>query len=59
MPSMGPTCVALGGEDLRTLFITSRRTRQSSDELLRFPESGNLFRVEVGQAGRPPFSCRV
>lgn len=47
MPSIAPTCVALGGEDLRTLFITSRRTRQSSDELLRFPESGNLFRVEV------------
>ncbi|MER8461210.1 SMP-30/gluconolactonase/LRE family protein [Mesorhizobium sp. M1300] len=59
MPSMAPTCVALGGKDLKTLFITSRRTRQSSDELLRLPESGNLFRVEVGRAGRPPFSCRV
>ncbi|PST20789.1 SMP-30/gluconolactonase/LRE family protein [Mesorhizobium plurifarium] len=59
MPSMAPTCVALGGEDLRTLFITSRRTRQPSDELLRFPESGNLFRIEVTQAGRPPLSCRV
>ncbi|RWA79588.1 MAG: SMP-30/gluconolactonase/LRE family protein [Mesorhizobium sp.] len=59
MPSMAPTCVALGGKDLRTLFITSRRVRQSSDELLQFPESGNLFRVEVGQAGRSPFSCRV
>ncbi|UVK48136.1 SMP-30/gluconolactonase/LRE family protein (plasmid) [Mesorhizobium sp. AR07] len=59
MPSMAPTCVALGGEDLRTLFITSRRTRQSSEELLRFPESGNLFRVQVGQAGRPPVSCIV
>lgn len=59
MPSMAPTCVAFGGEDLRALFITSRRTRQSSDELLRFPESGNLFRVEVGRAGQPPFSCRV
>lgn len=59
VPSMAPTCVALGGENMRTLFITSRRIRQSSDELLRFPESGNLFRVEVGQAGRPPFSCGV
>ncbi|MFD2054884.1 SMP-30/gluconolactonase/LRE family protein [Mesorhizobium calcicola] len=59
IPSMAPTCVALGGESLKTLFITSRRIRQSSDELLRFPESGNLFCVEVGQAGRPPFSCRV
>ncbi|MER9548373.1 SMP-30/gluconolactonase/LRE family protein [Mesorhizobium sp. M0322] len=59
MPSMAPTCVALGGENLRTLFITSRRTRQSCDELLRFPESGNLFRIEVGQAGRLPFSCRL
>ncbi|BCG97472.1 MULTISPECIES: SMP-30/gluconolactonase/LRE family protein [unclassified Mesorhizobium] len=59
MPSMAPTCVALGGEDLSTLFITSRRTRQSSDELLRYPESGNLFRVEVGQAGGQPFSCRI
>ncbi|BCH27067.1 SMP-30/gluconolactonase/LRE family protein [Mesorhizobium sp. L-8-3] len=59
LPSMAPTCVALGGEDLRTLFITSRQTRQSSDELLRYPESGNLFRVEVGQAGGQPFSCRI
>lgn len=59
IPSMAPTCVALGGESLKTLFITSRRVRQSSDEILRFPESGNLFCVEVGQQGRPPFSCRV
>ncbi|MER8841827.1 SMP-30/gluconolactonase/LRE family protein [Mesorhizobium sp. M0913] len=59
MSSMAPTCVAFGGEDLRALFITSRRARQSSEELRRFPESGNLFRVEVGQAGGPPFSCRV
>ncbi|MER9151807.1 SMP-30/gluconolactonase/LRE family protein [Mesorhizobium opportunistum] len=59
VPSMAPTCVALGGEDLRTLFITSRRIRQPSDELLRFPESGNLFRVEVDRPGGLPFDCRV
>ncbi|MGX9182188.1 SMP-30/gluconolactonase/LRE family protein [Mesorhizobium sp. BHbdii] len=59
MPSMAPTCAAFGGENLRTLFITSRRTRQSCDELLRLPESGNLFRVEVSHAGRLPFSCRI
>ncbi|RWA77944.1 MAG: SMP-30/gluconolactonase/LRE family protein [Mesorhizobium sp.] len=59
MPTMAPTCVALGGQHLKTLFITSRRVRQSSDELVRFPESGNLFRVEVDQPGRPPFGCRI
>lgn len=59
LPSRAPTCVALGGKELKTLFITSRRVRQSSDELRQFPESGNLFSIEIDQAGRPPFCCRV
>jgi sugar lactone lactonase YvrE len=38
-----------GGEDLRTLFITSARQGRSAEELARYPLSGCVFamRVEV------------
>lgn len=59
LPAMAPTCAAFGGNDLRTLFITSRRFRQPADEIQRLPQSGDLFSVDVGFAGSPPTMCRL
>lgn len=48
-PVLCPTMPCFGGEDLRTLFITSARQGRSAEELARYPLSGCVFamRVEV------------
>jgi sugar lactone lactonase YvrE len=54
---MCPTMCALGGPDLRTLFVTSARQLRPDDELARLPLSGGLFamRVEVPGVPEPKF----
>ena len=47
------TSVALGGADLRTLFITSATCELSSDELEEQPDAGCLFGIEVNVPGLP------
>lgn len=51
VPATCPTMVAFGGEDLKTLYITSVGNR-SDDELQQYPDSGSLFKVRVDVAGR-------
>lgn len=45
--------VAFGGQDLKTLYITSLRAFRSEQELAQYPLSGNLFAVRVEVAGLP------
>jgi len=52
VPVRCPTMVAFGGEDLKTLFITSVGGRPE-EELKKYPLSGCVFSVKVGVAGRP------
>lgn len=52
VPTRCPTMVAFGGEDLRTLFITSVGARPA-EELDQYPDSGSLFSVRVDVAGLP------
>lgn len=52
VPAKCPTMVAFGGEDLKTLFITSVGNRPD-EELQQFPNSGALFKVRVDVAGLP------
>lgn len=51
VPVEKPTCVAFGGADLDTLFITTSRLGQSADKLEREPESGGLYAVKPGVRG--------
>jgi L-arabinonolactonase len=51
MPVQKPTCVAFGGPDLDTLFITTSRLGSSREILEREPHSGSLFAVRPGVKG--------
>ncbi|MFN7054106.1 SMP-30/gluconolactonase/LRE family protein [Hyphomonas sp.] len=51
-----PTGCAIGGRDMRTLFITTARTGLSFPQLDARPLSGSLFAVEVDVPGLPPRS---
>lgn len=52
IPAKCPTMVAFGGDDLKTLYITSVGNRPE-EELKQFPDSGSVFRVRVDVAGLP------
>src|SRR5512139_2873163 len=53
LPAMCPTMCALGGPDLRTLYVTTARQERSDDELARLPQSGGLFAMRVDVPGLP------
>jgi L-arabinonolactonase len=53
LPVSRPTHVAFGGEDLRTLYITTARFRLSPEALAREPMAGGLLAADVGVAGLP------
>jgi sugar lactone lactonase YvrE len=53
VPAMCPTMCALGGPDLRTLFVTSARQQRSDEELARLPQSGGIFTMRVDVPGLP------
>lgn len=53
VPVQCPTMVCFGGEDLRTLFITSARAGRPQEELDAAIPAGSLFSVQVETAGLP------
>ena len=53
LPVPRPTSVAFGGDDLRTLFVTSARTRLPASSLAEAPLSGGLFACRLDVAGVP------
>jgi sugar lactone lactonase YvrE len=53
VPAMCPTMCAFGGEDLRTLYVTSARQQRDADELARLPQSGGIFAMRVDTPGLP------
>lgn len=53
VPASQTTCCAFGGDDLRTLFITSATQRMTEDQLEAEPDAGALFAVDVGVRGLP------
>jgi L-arabinonolactonase len=58
VPVEKPTCVAFGGPDLDTLFITTSRLGSGPDVLRREPHAGGLYAVRPGVKGLidPPFA---
>jgi len=53
MPVSRPTSCAFGGEELKTLYITSARDGLSDAALDRQPMAGSLFALEVDTPGLP------
>ncbi|QHM71929.1 SMP-30/gluconolactonase/LRE family protein [Mixta intestinalis] len=53
LPVRWPTMVAFGGDDLKTLYITSSRENRSAEELAQYPWSGSLLAVRMPVAGQP------
>ena len=53
VPARRATCVALGGPDLKTLFITTAWDRMSEAERAEWPLSGHLFAAPVDVPGLP------
>jgi sugar lactone lactonase YvrE len=47
VPVPNPTCCTFGGSDLRTLYITTARTRMTDAELASMPEAGGVFAVRI------------
>ncbi len=52
-PAQCPTMPCFGGEDLKTLYITTARHGRSAAELAQFPRSGAVFFMRVDVAGLP------
>ena len=53
VPAMCPTMCAFGGDDLRTLYVTSARNGRDDAELARLPQSGSVFAMRVDVPGLP------
>ena len=53
VPAMCPTMPCLGGEDGKTLYVTTARYNRSADELAAFPLSGSVFSTRVEVPGLP------
>ena len=52
LPVMAPTMPCFGGDDLRTLFVTTARHGRPSEEIAQRPQSGQVIYRRVPFAGR-------
>ena len=59
LPAPHITSCAFGGKNMDTLFITSAREGMSADELIKYPESGNLFVQKVNVKGQNSFKFGI
>jgi sugar lactone lactonase YvrE len=55
---MCPTMACFGGEDLKTLYITSASKNRPTDELAAYPLSGQVVSMRVEVAGLPVYFFR-
>ncbi|MEY4415197.1 MAG: hypothetical protein RIQ53_2490 [Pseudomonadota bacterium] len=53
LPVRCPTMCTFGGQDLRTLYITTARHGRPADELAAQPLAGRLLRVRLPEPGLP------
>lgn len=55
MPVPRPTSCCFGGENLETLFITTARFAMSEQELIQYPDAGDLYAFKPGIAGNSKY----
>ncbi len=53
VPARCPTMPCFGGDDLRTLYLTTAREGRSAQELQALPQSGQVLWTRVEVPGRP------
>ena len=53
VPARCPTMPCFGGDDLKTLYLTTARYNRPAQELQAWPDSGCVFSMRVGVAGLP------
>ena len=54
LPSKTPTCLAFGGPDLKTLYVTSLKQQSIIEN-----SDGNLFKVQSGTKGLKQLLCEI
>ncbi|WP_151449026.1 SMP-30/gluconolactonase/LRE family protein [Lacisediminimonas profundi] len=59
LPVRCPTMIAFGGEDMRTLFITTVSFKRPAEELRNNPLSGKVLQMRVDVPGRIENLCRI
>jgi len=52
-PALCPTMPCFGGDDFKTLYLTTVRHQRSAQELLQYPQSGCVFSLRVSVPGLP------
>ncbi len=52
-PALCPTMPCFGGDDFKTLYLTSVRHQRSAAELAMYPDSGCVFSLRVNTPGLP------
>lgn len=58
VPAQCPTMPCFGGNDLRTLYVTTARQKRPAAELARYPQSGCVFAMRVDVPGLPVNFCQ-
>lgn len=53
VPAQCPTMPCFGGDDLKTLYLTTARHQRPAAELQRWPDSGGIFSMRVEVPGLP------
>ncbi len=53
VPAQCPTMPCFGGDDLKTLYVTTARHNRSDAELLAYPNSGRVFAMQMDVPGLP------
>ncbi len=53
VPAQCPTMPCFGGDDLKTLYVTTARYNRSAAELQAYPDSGCVFSMRVDVPGLP------
>lgn len=59
VPASRTTCPAFGGDDLKTLYITSARQGMTDEELANEPHAGSVFALRVDVPGLPETPVRL
>lgn len=57
VPASRTTSCCFGGDDLRTLFITSARVGLTAEQLAAQPDAGRLFQIRLDVPGVPQPRC--
>ena len=55
LPVRNPTSCCFGGDELRTLFVTSARFGLQADYLAAHPDEGGVLALDVGVGGAPAY----